>query len=389
MTATQTKLDASPQAPRAPAAKLRPATPADLEALLALENEVFETDRISRRSFRRLLESPTASFVLAETDDGGLAGYALVLTRASTALARLYSLAVSPRLRGQGLARLLLDAAEDEAYERGAIALRLEVRADNARAIGLYRQRGYRQFGAYDDYYEDQTDALRFEKLLEPPAEGMLPDVPFYEQQTEFTCGAACVMMALAWGHADWKKRFDLELETQIWREATTIFMTSGHGGCGPVGLALALMRRGLFPEVWASHTGYYFLDSVRDEEKRKVMVAAQKGFRREAKAAGIPVRQRRVSSADILKALDEGALVMLLISGFRMFGKKVPHWVLALGHDASHVFIHDPWVEDEHLETRSAAAKLPIPVAELDRMARYGREGLRLAIIIRKAPPK
>ena len=71
------------------------------------------------------------------------------------------------------------------------------------------------------------------------------------------------------------------------------------------------------------------------------------------------------------------------------MFGKKVPHWVLAIGHDDSHVFIHDPWVEDEHMETGTAAASLPIPLAELDRMARYGREGLRVAIIIKKATPQ
>ena len=32
----------------------------------------------------------------------------------------------------------------------------------------------------------------------------------------------------------------DRTLELRVWREATTIFMTSGHGGCGPDGLALA-----------------------------------------------------------------------------------------------------------------------------------------------------
>jgi len=30
------------------------------------------------------------------------------------------------------------------------------------------------------------------------------------------------------------------EEEINLWREATTIFMTSGHGGCHPIGLALA-----------------------------------------------------------------------------------------------------------------------------------------------------
>ena len=35
--------------------------------------------------------------------------------------------------------------------------------------------------------------------------------------------------------------------EMQLWREATTIFMAAGHGGCSGQGLALAATRRG-FP---------------------------------------------------------------------------------------------------------------------------------------------
>ena len=51
----------------------------------------------------------------------------------------------------------------------------------------------------------------------------------------------------------------------------------------------------------------------------------------------------------DIRRATaDEGKLVLVLISGFLMFGKKVPHWVLAIGDDGDHILIHDPWVEDE-----------------------------------------
>ncbi len=37
--------------------------------------------------------------------------------------------------------------------------------------------------------------------------------------------------------------------------------------------------------------------------------------------------------------------------------------------------------------ETPTAAANLPIPLAEFERMARYGRDQLRAAIVIRKGP--
>src|SRR3546814_2094248 len=51
-------------------------------------------------------------------------------------------------------------------------------------------------------------------------------------------------------------------LEIRIWREATTIFMTSGHGGCDPYGLAVAANRRGFHAKVYVSVS-----DDQRSEE--------------------------------------------------------------------------------------------------------------------------
>jgi ribosomal protein S18 acetylase RimI-like enzyme len=50
--------------------------------------------------------------------------------------------------------------------------MRLEVREDNARAIGLYEKSGYRLFGRKPGYYADGATALRFEKTLEAGAPG-------------------------------------------------------------------------------------------------------------------------------------------------------------------------------------------------------------------------
>ena len=59
------------------------------------------------------------------------------------------------------------------------------------------------------------------------------------------------MMMALAWADRSFKPAPAFEF--QLWREATTIFMTSGPGGCEPYGLAVALKRHGLRPEVYVS----------------------------------------------------------------------------------------------------------------------------------------
>jgi ribosomal protein S18 acetylase RimI-like enzyme len=363
---------------------IRPARQDDVDALVALEERVFDADRLSRRSFRRLIANPRDALLVARDADDVVIGYVLILFRSGTALARLYSIAVDPSRLKAGVGTSLIAAAEDIAEERDCIFMRLEVRADNDPAIALYKRRGYRQFGLYLDYYQDHMDALRFEKRLvhhvRSPSEA---SPPYFEQTLDFTCGPACIMMALAWADPAVKPARTLEL--RLWREATTIFMTSGLGGCEPYGLAVTLARRGLKPELRLSREGPFFLDSVRSDEKRTVMRLAQEDFRAEAEALDIPVRLEPISATGLGAVFDEGATAIVLVSGFRMFRQKVPHWVLAHGHDDRHIFVNDPWVESDDLETSAAAANLPIPFAEFDRMARYGRDGLRAAIIIRK----
>lgn len=150
----------------APSPRLRPGVPADLDALLALEQAVFTTDQLSRRSFRRFMASANAALIAVEQEDR-LAGYALVLFRPGSAIARLYSIAVAASTARRGLGRMLLAAAEEAALRRGCNALRLEVHEQNAAAIGHYRKSGYELFGRHLAYYDDRGDALRFEKRLD------------------------------------------------------------------------------------------------------------------------------------------------------------------------------------------------------------------------------
>ncbi len=151
--------------PKSPRTRVRAAKAADLDALMDLEQRVFATDRLSRRSLRRMLASPTARVIVAETR-GRLAGAAVVLFRTGAAVARLYSIAVAPPMSGKGVAAALLVAAERAAVARKCRCMRLEVHRSNGAAISRYRKSGYRQFGCHASYYEDGGDALRFEKPL-------------------------------------------------------------------------------------------------------------------------------------------------------------------------------------------------------------------------------
>ncbi len=359
----------------------RNATHADIDALVRIENAAFEADRISRRSFRQLIDRETAETVVAVVD-GEIAGYFMVLFRRGSGVARLYSLAVAPGHTSRGLGGRLLQVAEKTAYDHGRLFLRLEVREDNARAIALYKASGYRLFGRHLEYYTDHTSALRFEKLLR----GAPPDaavVPYFEQTADFTCGPACLMMAMAAFSPGFVP--DPVMEIRLWREATTVFMMSGPGGCEPYGLAVTAHEHGLAARIAVSVDGPLFLQSVRDAEKRRVMELAQIDFRARAESHAIPVEIAGFGLDDIRAGLAGGELVVVLVSGYMMFGKKVPHWVLAIGADPEHIFIHDPWIEDERGETAADAANIPVPNALFMSMAQFGREGLRAAVFLGK----
>ncbi|HWP94659.1 MAG TPA: GNAT family N-acetyltransferase [Gammaproteobacteria bacterium] len=147
--------------------RVRPARPADLDALVRLEETCFRGDRLSRRSLRHALTRGAGAFLVAVMA-GALVGYAMVSVHSNRTAARLYSIAVAPRARGRGVGRRLLAAAERAARGRGCDRLRLEARIDNRAAMRLYRSRGYLPFARWSRYYEDGCDALRFEKRLRP-----------------------------------------------------------------------------------------------------------------------------------------------------------------------------------------------------------------------------
>lgn len=146
-------------------ARIRRSKPADLDALLDLENRVFTTDRMSRRSLQRLLGSPSAVVLVAQAGDT-VAGSTVLLFRANSAIARVYSIAVAPSHSGRGIASALIAAAEKTARRRGCRFLRLEVHEKNRAAIAVYRKAGFHQFGRHHRYYEDRGHALRFAKPL-------------------------------------------------------------------------------------------------------------------------------------------------------------------------------------------------------------------------------
>jgi ribosomal protein S18 acetylase RimI-like enzyme len=379
MTAAPAPQSVPRRARRGPAWQLRPALPADLDALLELEQRCFVHDRLSRRSFRHFLTTDTASCLVAERA-GRLLGYVLVLFHGRTALARLYSMAVAPEQQGQGVGRELLRAGEAAALDGGAAVMRLEVNPGNTAAVALYRSAGYGEIGIYHAYYEDDSDALRMEHALVPRVQPIAWRVPHYRQTLDFTCGAACLMMAMK--ALDKRLRLDRRLELRLWREATTIFMTSGHGGCGPHGLALAAWRRGFAVDLFVNDQRPPFLDTVRDREKKAVIRLVHEDFLDEIRQTRIKVHRRQLSADELSERLAAGAIPLVLISQYRIYGDKEPHWIIVSGCDQRFIYAHDPYISSVHVTSMDRVG-IPILRREFELMAKYGRSKLRAAVVL------
>lgn len=143
---------------------IRRATAEDVDALVRLE-AIFPGDRISRRSFRRLLNRDSASILVYEEASEIIAD-SVVLYRRGSSTGRIYSLVVHPHAQGRGIARALLKAAESAALSKGCTHLGLEVRVDNHAALALYVKSGYIPFEQINNYYQDHAPAQRLRKLI-------------------------------------------------------------------------------------------------------------------------------------------------------------------------------------------------------------------------------
>jgi ribosomal-protein-alanine acetyltransferase len=359
---------------------IRPAHTGHLSALVGIENRSFTGDRLSRERFRYLLTRARAATLVAEVE-GAVAGYATVLFRRGASLARLYSIAVDPTARGQGLGRALLEAAEDAVWARDCPYLRLEVRVDDESALTLYRSAGYHRVELVPGYYEDGTDALRMEKTVGPDPDPSQARVPYFPQSLEFTCGPASLLMAMK--ALDPRMRIGRALELRIWREATTIFMTSGHGGCGPIGLALSARHRGFPAEVWLNDRGVPLVDSVRSAEKKEVMRLVHEDMLAEARRLKVPVHYEPLPREALGAALGAGSMPLVLFSSYRIYQEKTPHWIVVTGIDERFVYANDPYVDREAGESEIDSIGMPVPVAEFARMARYGRAGLQAVVLV------
>jgi ribosomal-protein-alanine N-acetyltransferase len=131
----------------------------DLPVFVSLDKELFPYSPWSTSQYKEEFSSPTRHFVVAVDAEQNIVGYAGVFAPGG-AEADVLTVGVIPSQRGKGIAKALMALITDWAKEQGSIAMMLEVKVDNAEAIGLYQSLGYSQLNIRKDYFGAGLDAL-------------------------------------------------------------------------------------------------------------------------------------------------------------------------------------------------------------------------------------
>ena len=165
----------------------------DLDTLLTIEHEAFQSDRISRGQMQKYLRNNgTTWFLLVGRSEENCHypdcscdtwaegrtmmgkcgkptcdGYILILMNKLHKAGRIHSYAIHSRARGTGLGERLIEFAADFGKQGYKLtALRTEVRADNPYALSRYEKSGFRRVGGKPSYYSDGCDSISFERAF-------------------------------------------------------------------------------------------------------------------------------------------------------------------------------------------------------------------------------
>lgn len=140
---------------------IQKATPADPEAMAAIERECF-SDPWSRSSFEQMTSLAVARTLTAWLEEAGerrLVGYLIALVIPPEA--EIANIAVAPDCRRMGIGAALLAEGMHQMEGEGCDSFFLEVRESNLAAQSLYERLGFVVTGRRRHYYQNPCeDAL-------------------------------------------------------------------------------------------------------------------------------------------------------------------------------------------------------------------------------------
>lgn len=198
--------------------------------------------------------------------------------------------------------------------------------------------------------------------------------VPFYEETTNYSCGAASALMILRFFK---KIKLTRKNEFELWKEALALpFKFSSVEG-----LASLIARRKLKVTVITKVKKPTFSElkiplkyENISKNKKKEDLEYYKFYKNiqltSAKQAGVKFISRKPILADVIASLKNGQLVLILIDDWwlRKFIWKddlnhVIHWIVAIGFETGFISVVDP-----------AYGKIKIPIKAFQKLMNLER---------------
>jgi ribosomal-protein-alanine N-acetyltransferase len=147
---------AAPQAGRPDRLSIVAMAPSDISEVARIERASFATVWPSDAFYNELNANKLAHYFVGRIDERIVAyGGIWVILEDS----HVTTLAVEPAFRGKGFGEVVLMRLIDEALERGAAWMTLEVRESNAVAQRLYRKYGFTTVTMRRGYYSDDNES--------------------------------------------------------------------------------------------------------------------------------------------------------------------------------------------------------------------------------------
>ncbi|HIH04287.1 MAG TPA: hypothetical protein HA263_10750 [Methanoregulaceae archaeon] len=165
-------------------------------------------------------------------------------------------------------------------------------------------------------------------------------NIPFYRQHYDFTCGPSCLMMAMK--YLDTGMSLSTELEIDLWREGTLVFVP----GASRYGLAFSAAVRGFSARVTSNTGGIDFVDKFVVPLKDSDMdLLRDQFFERRARCRKLGVRERRTIITDrtIYRSLQSNHIPLIVTSTSFYSNEDLPHWVVVTGIDDRFMYFNNP----------------------------------------------
>ncbi|MDD3240309.1 MAG: ribosomal protein S18-alanine N-acetyltransferase [Lachnospira sp.] len=137
----------------------------DISSVESIEKRVFSIPW-SEKSFLDACMTPENIYLVAETEDGSIAGYCGLWTVLGEG--NITNMAVAETYRKCGVGRKLMEAMEQEGRRMDVSIFFLEVRESNEAARHLYDSMGYTNIGTRKRFYERPVeDAIVMSKIYQ------------------------------------------------------------------------------------------------------------------------------------------------------------------------------------------------------------------------------